>query len=650
MTEEDLQEYKIKLAEDEKKIIEELEEKNFSKEEINKAIKQRDLQLKGLSDGTIQGPNTGFASIDKQWLKYFEDEQILSSMPNCSIYEYIYERNKDNLNKSALEYFGNQITYKDFFDNIEKAQKVLINNGIGYGDVVAMSMPTTPETVYLLYALSKIGAVANMIDPRTSESSIAEYLNESNAKIFIGIDAFADKFINSVQNTSINKIILTSPLDSLPLALKTLGKIKQKLSSKKYNDKKIVSYESEVKEVANLVADLSNKGKGESPVVIVHTGGTTGKSKGVILSNNNLNSSVKQSEFTGQNMISSDTWMNIMPPFIAYGASNGLHLPLSMGMKVVLIPQFNPNKFADLLIKHKPQHMAGVPSHYENIIHSKKMKNFDLSFLKMAIVGGDSMDPELEKETNEFLKNHNAKIKILKGYGMSEATAAVALPTNNPLKENIPDNNKLKSVGVPFSHTNIGVFEYNTEKELPIGEIGELCFNTPNAMIGYLNNEEETEHVLKTHKDGKTWIHSGDLGYMDKDGNIYIMDRVKRVIIRHDGFKIFPSVIENLISTHSAVEACKVIGVRDYTHVQGKLPKAYIVVKPEYENQMERVLEEINEMCNKDLSEYFLPITFEFRKSLPLTPVGKIDYKKLEEENEQLDQEQNQSEYEGRKR
>ena len=606
--------------------------------------KERDLYLKKMADGTLQGPSLEERSVSKPWLKFFKDEEILTDIPETTIYEYLKERNKDNLDSIALEYFDKKITYRELFENIDKAAKMFINNGIKAGDIVSMSLPTTPESVYMFYALNKIGAISNMIDPRTSVEQIHEYIDEVKSKLFVGIDLYDKKFEEALVGTTVKKSIFISAGDSMPFGLMKLGSSLLSLSKTQMTHAiPTVSYKSEIAAAKNIDLDKELKDnsiisyKADDVVVIVHTGGTTGKSKGVQLTNKNLNASSLQAEHTGYNLTPDDTWLNIMPPFIAYGVGNGLHLPLTVGMKVVIIPQFNPDKFADYIIKYKPNEMTGVPSHYENLIRNKKLKHFDLSFLKAPIVGGDSMDPALEKETTEFLKAHGCKSGVLKGYGMSEASAAVSLPTTS-------GENKLKSVGVPFSKTTISIFEHKENgeipedgyyKELAPGEIGEVCMTGPNTMDGYYNNPSETEHVLRKHADGKVWVHSGDLGYMDKDGNLFIMDRDKRLIVRHDGFKIFPSVIKDVISANPAVKLCEVIGIRDENHVQGKLPKVFVVLKDEYVGNESSVLQKLNQECSEKLSEYYLPLTFEIRDSLPLTLIGKTDYKELENEEEE---------------
>lgn len=619
-----------------------IEYQEFLKQMSAEQEKQRNLYLKKLSDGTLQGPPVGNLSIDKPWLQFYSDEELMADMPEESIYDYIKKRNEDNLEHVALDYYGTKITYRDLFDNIDKAEKMFVNNGVKPGDIVSMSVPTTPETIYMFYALNKMGAVANMIDPRVSAEQMHDYITEVDSKLFVGIDLYDKKFKKALKGTSVEKTILISAGASMPKGpMKGVTSVLSVFKTELDHEIPTSTYKKEIEKAQDVKLPAPVDVKADDVVVIVHTGGTTGKSKGVQLTNKNLNASSLQAEHTGYNLTPDDRWLNIMPPFIAYGVGNGLHLPLSVGMEVILIPRFDPRKFADYIIKYRPNEMAGVPSHYENLIKDPKLKDFDLSFLKAPIVGGDSMNPELEKETTEFLRTHGCKSGVLKGYGMSEASAAVSLPTTT-------GENKLKSVGVPFSRTTISIFDYELDdneremfpiddyyQELGPGKIGQICMTGPNTMAGYYNNQEETDNVLRIHSDGKIWVHSGDLGYMDESGRVFVLDRMKRIIVRHDGFKIFPSIIRDIVAANPAVKLCEVIGVRDESHVQGKLPKVFIVLKEEYQDKADNVIHQLNRECNEKLSEYYLPITFDVKEELPLTLIGKVDYKALEKEEEE---------------
>lgn len=262
-----------------------------------------------------------------------------------------------------------------------------------------------------------------------------------------------------------------------------------------------------------------------------------------------------QSILTGIDMKREHTWMDIMPPFIAYGIGMGLHLPLVVGMETILIPSFDAKKFDELLLKHKPIHMVGVPSYWGVIINSKKLAKKDLSYIIAPTVGGDTMDVTLEKNANAFLREHGCLYPITKGYGMTEVCADVS--------GTVDTNNEIGSVGIPFVKTVISVFDPETSQELKYNEQGEVCISGPNVMLGYYKNEVATNAIKYIHKDGSVWIHSGDIGYMTENGSLYIVDRVKRMIVRYDGFKVFPSLIETVVSSHDSVVSCCVVGIED---------------------------------------------------------------------------------------
>ena len=603
------------------------------KEELSKLNKveqkERDLYLRKLACGEIEGPLTGHASIDKPWLKYYTEDQILTDVPTMSVYQYLHHQNDKYLARPALRYFGRKISFDELFKKIDETAKALKAIGVKEGEVVTISMPNTPEAAYLFYAMSKIGAIANMVDPRTSADGIKKYIEEAHSDKVIIVDKFYNKVKDLTESGEVKKIIAISPAESLPIGLNlgykakeyssAIGKPENKI---KLNDKTI-NWQDFLALGKNYTGSLDVPYVPNRPLVIEHTGGTTGQPKGVMLSNENINAVVLQSIETGIDMQREHNWLDIMPTFIAYGVGMGLHLPLSIGMETILIPEFDPLKFDDLLVKNKPIHMVGVPSYWGTIIKSKKLK--DLSYMIAPTVGGDAMDTTLEQQANAFLKEHNCKSKIVKGYGMTEVCGGVS--------GTVDENNQIGSVGVPFVKTTIAIFEPDTENELGYNEDGEVCVTGPNTMLGYFENKEATDAILRRHNDGKMWIHTGDVGHITEDGALFIVDRIKRMMIRYDGFKVFPSLIENAICTHPAVEACKVVAIADQNHSQGKLPKAHIVLKDGYQFYQEEVLQEIIELCASKLPEYVQPVDYKFRESLPLTSIGKVDYRALEAED-----------------
>jgi len=592
------------------------ENKEFDYSQTLKIDKEESKQFKTITE-------------ERPWLKYYPEDVINARLPEDTIYGYIFSKNVKGLDRVAIEYFGNKLTYGDLLEKTYECSKSLVAMGVKKGDIVTICMPTTPEMVFMFYALSKIGAVSNMIDPRKSAKEIEEYANEVNSKIFLGVDVVGEKLRNLKKNTKVENIIIATPYESFKSPLKQVLKLKDKIASKTkrfIDTKECISWDEFIRLGNNISIVKEVEYEKNMPVTIVHTGGTTGKAKGVILSNDNINCGAFQCEISGLDFKDRGTWLDIMPPFIVYGVGNGLHLPLSMGMKVILMPKFDPAKFDEILLKHKPNYMAGVPSHYGYLLASKKMEGVDLSFFKTPIVGGDKMDYTLEQEVNKFLKEHNCQSKIIKGYGMSEVDAAVSVCINN-------DINRLKSVGIPLSHSNIGIFDPETNKELSYNEEGEVRISGPNVMLGYHNNSKEEQKVMYTDEFGINWIRSGDLGYFDEDCHLYVKGRYKEMIIRPDGFKVYPSSIEEVILSHKAVSECKVVGCRDFTESQGELPKAFIILKDTTRDET-TILEEIKIICERELAEYSLPFDYEIREKFPVTSVGKINTIALKEETE----------------
>ena len=565
---------------------------------------------------------TGYPTIDKPWLKYYSEEAIHAELPQMTMYDYLYESNENNLGKTALNYMGVKISFKELFEGIDRAAKAYSSIGVSDGDYVVMASVTTPETVYSIYALNRLGAVVNMVDPRTATWGIREYIDEVKAKYIVTISLALPKIIEATSDMDVEKIIVISPVDALSRLKKSVYNIVNKLKGVRYTlTNKCVSWNDFVEKssLSNYVIPPYTKDK---CCVVVHTGGTTGFPKGVMLSNDNINALVMQSILTGIDMKREHTWMDIMPPFIAYGVGMGLHLPLVIGMETILIPSFDAKKFDELLLKHKPVHMVGVPSYWGTIIKSKKLKREDLSYMIAPTVGGDSMDTELEKAANRYLEQHNCASKITKGYGMTEVSAGVA--------GTVDANNEIGSVGIPFVKTLISVFDPETGEELKYGELGEICISSPNVMIGYYDNRKATDEIIRFHNDGLKWLHSGDLGYMNENGSIFIVDRIKRMIIRYDGFKVFPRFIEDVILQNKEVESCCVIGIPDKQHSQGKLPYVFVVCKNR-EIIQEKLIQELSKLCKAELPEYAMPVGFSTCESFPLTNIGKVDYRKLEE-------------------
>ena len=554
----------------------------------------------------------------KPWLAFWGSDLPEAAAIERNLYCYIYERNKNHLQDIALRYFDKTISYKEMFEKIQQTARAFERIGVKKGDIITVCSVMTPETVYMFYALDLLGATTNMIDPRTSAQGIRSYIKEVNSTIVCTLDAAYPKIQEAVEELSVKHVIVVSPADSLPIAKKVFYRIARR-DRNHYASNTLMWSDFIAK--GSTGADLDSSGYDPDHIaVIVHTGGTTGTPKGVMLGDKAYNAVALQ---TGINRFKrKQRMLNIMPPFIAYGYANGVHLPLSEGAEVILIPQFDPNQFGRLLNRYHPEHVAGVPLHYQVLINDPRLEKADLSYLVTAGCGGDAISIGAEEEVNEFLMKHNSPYKLCKGYGMTEVASTATASIGNI--------NKTGSAGNPLYMTNIGVFKPDTDEELDYYTEGEICISGPNVMMGYYGQPAETAKVKRRHGDGQDWIHTGDIGWMDEEGFVYITNRIKRLIIRHDGFKVFPSVIENVISKHSAVETVCAVAKKDPDHVQGNLPVVHLKIKESRAKDQKGIIEEIKLMCKDELPEYAVPTGYEVMGEMPYTPIGKIDFLSLE--------------------
>ena len=564
-----------------------------------------------------------YASQARPWLKYYSQKYIDQTVPECSAFDYVRQQNKNRLGEPALEYYGRKFTYADLIVNIKKTAAAFRAAGVKKGDVITVVSVMTPEVIYAFYAADRIGATLNLVDPRYSPEGIRDYIEEVDSHLLVCLNVVYERCRQAAKHTHVERVIVLSPADSLPLPLS----IGYKVTNPDRNQ-----YKSNVLMWKQFLANGKNASTAAEPYdpehacVVVHTGGTTGSPKGVMLTDRNFNAIAQQFSAYDDLFRQGQSLMNIMPPFIAYGYACGVHLPLVLGLKVIIIPNLDPAKLGGLIWKYKPEHMFGVPAHYQQMAADPKLKDKDLSFIRNYAAGGDSISIGAEKTVNDFLAEHNVEYPMAKGYGMTEVSSAATVAAGK--------NNKPGSVGIPMVNTLISVFEPGTDKELPIGQRGELCISGPTMMKGYYNKPVETAAILRTHTDGRVWVHTGDVGYLDEDGFVYLDSRIKRLIIRHDGFKVFPSMIENVVSQHPAIHQCSVVGCTDKDHVQGRLPFVYVVLNPEaaVSGKKKQIIRELRQMCKEELPEYVQPVGYKFIETMPLTPVGKFDYRKLEEE------------------
>jgi long-chain acyl-CoA synthetase len=563
--------------------------------------------------------NPVYASQAKPWLKYYDQKFIDQTLPALSAFEYVCQRSKNHLNDTALEYYGRKFTYADLIVNVKKTAAALRGAGVKKGDIITVVSIMTPEIIALFYAADMMGATLNLVDPRYSVEGIREYIEEVDSHLLVCLNVVYERCRQAAKRTNVEKVIVLSPADSLPPVMA----VGYKLTTPDKN-----KYASNVIRWKQFIKGGEGQSTAAEPYdpdhacVVVHTGGTTGSPKGVILTDDCFNGIALQFQAYPKLFHRGQKLMNVMPPFIAYGFACGIHLPLVLGFTVIIIPNLDPAKLGSLVLKHKPEHMFGVPTHYQQLASDPKLRDKDLSFIINYAAGGDSLSRGAEQTVNDFLAAHGARYPIAKGYGMTEVSSAATVAAGL--------DNKPGSVGIPMVNTVVAAFEPGTDQELPIGQRGELCISGPCLMKGYYNKPEETAILLRRHPDGRVWAHTGDMGYLDEDGFVYLDSRIKRMIIRHDGFKVFPSMIENVVSRHPAVHQCSVVGCADKDHTQGRLPFVYIVLKADTTAKKKQVIRELERMCAEELPEYVQPVAYKFISSMPMTPVGKVDYRQLE--------------------
>ena len=563
--------------------------------------------------------NPVYASQAKPWLKYYAQKYIDQTLPTLSAFDFVCHRNQNHLNDTALDYYGRKFTYADLIVNVKKTAAALRGVGVKKGDIVTVVSVMTPEVIALFYAADMIGATLNLVDPRYSVEGIHEYIEEVDSHLLVCLNVVYERCRQASKRTNVEKVIVLSPADSLPPVMA----VGYKLTTPDKN-----KYASNVIRWKQFIKGGEGQSTAAEPYdpdhacVVVHTGGTTGSPKGVMLTDDCFNGIALQFQAYPKLFHRGQKLMNVMPPFIAYGFACGIHLPLVLGFTVIIIPNLDPAKLGSLVLKHKPEHMFGVPTHYQQLASDPKLRDKDLSFIINYAAGGDSLSRGAEQTVNDFLAAHGARYPIAKGYGMTEVSSAATVAAGL--------DNKPGSVGIPMVNTVVAAFEPGTDQELPIGQRGELCISGPCLMKGYYNKPEETAILLRRHPDGRVWAHTGDMGYLDEDGFVFLDSRIKRMIIRHDGFKVFPSMIENVVSRHPAVHQCSVVGCADKDHTQGRLPFVYIVLKSDTTAKKKQVIRELERMCAEELPEYVQPVAYKFISSMPMTPVGKVDYRQLE--------------------
>ena len=560
---------------------------------------------------TAKTPWAGSMGSTPMHLDYFEG----------SMFEAVEAIAEKYPNYVAFDFMGKPTTYKKLVQEVETCAKALKTIGVREGDKVTIAMPNCPQAIYLFYAINLVGGIANMVHPLSAEKEIEFYLNESESVTAITLDQFYNKFESVRKNTKVVNIIIASIKDALAQPIKagymlTQGRKIEKIPA----DAPVIRWK-EFKRLSRCCFyDYKISRTADDPAVILYSGGTTGTTKGIVLTNKNFNALGQQVIAANPMFRPGDKMLAAMPIFHGFGLGVCIHTMLTQGGRCILVPRFTPRSYAKDLVKQRCNFIAGVPTLYEALLRLPDMEGADLSSLKGVFSGGDSLSIELKKKFDKFLYDHHAVIQVREGYGTTETVTACCLTPSHMHKEG--------SIGLPFPDTYIKIVKPGTEEELPYGEEGEILLAGPTVMKEYMHHPEETAKTLQHHADGLTWVCTGDLGTMDSEGFVYFRGRAKRMIVT-SGYNVYPVQIENILDAHEFVQMSCVIGVPDSYKMQKV--KAFVKLVPGVEKNDE-TKHAIMEYCRKYVAKYAMPYDIEFRDELPKTLVGKVAYRVLEEE------------------
>ena len=518
----------------------------------------------------------------------------------------------------ALSFMGRKISYTEMAEHIDNVAKSFHNLGVRPGQRVMVCLPNIPQAIYCLYGLNRIGAIAAMVHPLSAIGEIVYFLNEAECDIAVTLDQFYEKFQQVIAKRPLRKLIIARISEELPL-LKSIGY--KLLSERKFptvkSEGNVLLWKDFLK-TGELSAEKYAVDKNPTEeAVVLFSGGTTGVNKGIMLSDLSFNAMALQTATMSHEDVRHTKMLAAMPVFHGFGLGVCIHTMMMAGGTAILVPRFNVKSYAMLIKRNRPNFIAGVPTLYEAITRGNYLDGVDLSCLKGVFSGGDSLTIELKKKFDTFLASHNASIRVREGYGTTECVTASCLTPWDREKEG--------SIGIPYPDTYYQICEVGTDDEVPYGTEGEICISGPSLMLGYINHPEENEQTLRKHKDGRVWLHTGDIGLMDEEGFIYFKQRIKRMIVS-SGYNVYPSQIENILERHPAVQRSCVIGVPDPYKMQKV--KAFVVLEKGYADSAE-LQEELMAHCRSNIAKYAMPYMIEVIDALPTTLVGKVAYTKL---------------------
>ena len=525
------------------------------------------------------------------------------------LYETFKEAAKKYSDKVALSYFKTDTRFRDLLERVDITALAFRKHGVKKGDIICLALPSMPESLMCFLALNKIGAIPCMIDVRYTPEEFCKIVDRTHSKMLFIMGLYAANLATVDAQLNVEKVVVCSGADSIPgisfwfgLGEWFNGRRRVFRKHKKFCHWKDFYNTAQGKDETEPYHWLPDE-----MAALFQTSGTTGTVKSVMLSTENIMHSVFPNPPVLNNISSDDTALCILPIFAFFGA-NTLLLPLFNGLRVIVIPIAPRKEFLKLLTQYKPQHVFSVPAYWDFVNEEKVVKE-DFSYLKSINVAGDILNTAFEKRINECLHQGGCRYVLTKAYGMTETAGVISFTPQGSEKQYVQG----------FSGKPVTCYEVKTFDD-------EICVRSEMKFLGYYQNEEATQQLVQTHADGRQWLHTGDIGYLDEEGNIFVIGRKKRMIVRHDGSKVFPVEIEDCLMQHPSVTACAVVPMQDPDHSESHLPKAFVVLKNS-ENQA--TIKELMAYCEANLPVHLVPAAIEFIDALPMNGNGKVDYKKL---------------------
>ena len=557
-------------------------------------------------DVSLERAKYGYVEKLPKEVKYFDG----------SMYEAVLETARKYPNRTALEYFHMEVSYKDLIKRINRVAAALKALGVKKGEPVTVCMPNTPESVYAFYAINEIGAIANMVHPLSSEKEIEEYLNQSHSKVMLCVDIAYKKTENIIKNTDIERLVVVSPARSMDFLVRIIFKLTKGRKNHVKKSQTVMTWDRFLFQSTKYTQDPHVHLSPKSPAVILYSGGTTGHPKGVVLTSLNFNSQALGAKYLVPELLKpKHSMLSFLPNFHAFGLGVCIHIPLYCGMRVVLIPQFNAKKLRGYIRDYRINILVGVPTVFEYLTKIK-FGTFELRRIKGVVSGGDIVSESMKKKINSFLRAHGSRAVIENGYGLTEAAGGMIFsPASVADLPNV--------IGFPLPDSEVLIVDPKTNQEVPTGEDGEILVRGLTVMEGYLNNPAETKKAF-VKIGSKKYLRTGDIGYTDNRGLVYFKSRLKRMIISN-GYNVYPSNIEEVTLKCKLVDSCACVGIPD--KLRGEKIKIFIVLKPDAHER--RAQKELTKLYKQYLAKYEIPREFAFLAELPKTKLAKVDFMAL---------------------